>query len=518
MIGFLASFVEELRRAGLPVSLVETIDAMDALAHVDLSDRDGFRETLRATLVKNERHHGAFDVAFDVFFASRVPVGEVEPLRLEAAGGGGGEAGTGGGGGGGDLDDADLTEAIFAALTARNRAALRSGVRQAVERYAGMEPGRPVGGSYYVYRTLRRLDVDELARRLAEMVASGSGAGGEAEDALASRLRADDAAALIAELRRAVEDEVRGRLVADRGHEAVAETLRRDAVEDLDMLNASMAEIQDIEHVIGPLTRKLAARLARQRRQDHRGKLDFRKTMRASLATGGVPADPKFRRTRPHRPEIVLLCDISGSMATFARFTLQFTYAMATQFSRLRAFVFVDAVDDVTDMLEPGNDFAEIFVRIHTESRAWRHGHSDYGAVFDEIVDGYVKELSPRTTVIIAGDARNNYQEPRADSLAEIADAVEAVYWLNPEPRSYWDTGDSVISRYSAACHDVFEVRNLRHLESFVEHLVDRRREPARPSERVSVPSLREPGRQRLPSTDLRRRPMRLLTDEAADE
>lgn len=500
MIGFLASFAEELRRAGLPVSLVETIDSMDALAHVDLSDRDGFRETLRATLVKNERHQAAFDVAFDVFFASRVPLGEVEPLRLDAAGGGGGEVGSGGGSGGGDLDDADLTEAILAALTARNRGALRSGVRQAVERFAGMEPGRPVGGSYYVYRTLRRLDVDELARRLAEMAAGGDGAG---EDALIARLRADDSAELIAELRRAVEDEVRERLVADRGHEAVAETLRRDAVEDLDMLNASMAEIQDIEHIIGPLTRKLAARLARRRRQDRRGKLDFRKTMRASLATGGVPADPKFRRTRPHRPEIVLLCDISGSMATFARFTLQFTYAMATQFSRLRAFVFVDAVDDVTDMLEPGLDFAEVFVRIHTESRAWRHGHSDYGAVFGELVDGYLRELSPRTTVIIAGDARNNYQEPRADSLAEVADAVEAVYWINPEPRSYWDTGDSVITRYAAACHDVFEVRNLRHLESFVEHLVDRRREPARPSGRASVPGPRGSGR-RMPSTGLR--------------
>lgn len=469
MISFLASFVEELRRAGIPVSLVETIDAVEALAHIDLGDREGFRETLRATLVKNEIHHPAFDVAFDVFFAG--PVGEIEPPGPVAldGGGGGGEPGAGGGEGGGSVDDEDLAAAILAALTARNRAALLAGARRAVDRYAGIEPGRPVGGSYYVYRTLRRLDVDELARRLAETLE------GADDDPLAARLRSDEAGSLVAELREAVEDEVRRRLVADRGPEALAATLRRDAVEDFDMLNASMAEISEIEHVIGPLTRKLAARLTRRRRRETRGRLDFRKTMRASLATGGVPADPRFRRSRPHRPEIVLLADISGSMATFARFTLQFTYAMATQFSGLRAFAFVDAADEITRLLEPGADFGEVFVRVH-ESAAWRHGHSDYGAAFRDLTATLVPDLTPRTTVIVAGDARNNYQEPGVGALASVAAAADAVYWLNPEPRAYWDTGDSVISLYAPVCEDVFEVRNLRHLEAFVEHIVARRR------------------------------------------
>lgn len=477
MISLLTAFVEELRRAGLPVSLVETIDAMEALALIDLGDRDGFRETLRTTLVKDERHHAAFDVAFDVFFAP--PAAVPDPVRLEGTDGGGGQAGAGGGAGGGEVDDGELAAAILSALTARNRAALLAGARRAVDRYAGIEPGRPVGGSYYVYRTLRRLDVDELARRLADALGDpGTG------DPLAVRLREDEAAGLVAELRTAVEDEVRRRLVADRGPEAVAATLRRDAVEDLDMLNASMGEIQDIEHIIGPLTRKLAARLARQRRRDTRGKLDFRKTMRSSLATGGVPADPQFRRTRPHRPDIVLLADISGSMATFARFTLQFTYAMATQFSRLRAFAFVDAVDEITDLLEPGADFGEVFVRIHTESATWRHGHSDYGAVFRDLAVGLAPELDSRTTLIVAGDARNNYQEPGLAGFAELAAAAGAVYWLNPEPRAYWDTGDSVITRYAAVCDDVFEVRNLRHLEAFVEHLVDRPRAVTGPRRR----------------------------------
>ncbi len=239
-------------------------------------------------------------------------------------------------------------------------------------------------------------------------------------------------------------------------------------------MHATRQDLYDIEHVIEPLTRKLAARLAQRRRRARRGRLDFRKTMRASLASGGVPIEPKFRNRRPHRPEIFLLCDISGSMATFARFTLQFTYAMAAQFSKLRSFVFVDAVDEVTHLLKPGTDFREAIARISSEADVvWLDGHSDYGHAFEQFVVRYGDELTSRSTVIIAGDARNNYREPRAQHLATVADRSQTVYWLNPEPRAYWDSGDSVMGRYSAWCDEVFEVRNLTQLEAFVERVAE---------------------------------------------
>jgi uncharacterized protein with von Willebrand factor type A (vWA) domain len=204
--------------------------------------------------------------------------------------------------------------------------------------------------------------------------------------------------------------------------------------------------------------------------------------MRASLATGGVPIEPKFKITRPHRPEIFLLCDISGSMATFARFTLQFTYAMATQFSRLRSFVFVDTVDEVTEYLKPGIDFADALVRISTEADVvWLDGHSDYGHAFEQFAARFAREVTARSTLIITGDARNNYREPRNQYLAEVSSAARAVYWLNPEPRAYWDSGDSVMARYSPFCDEVFEVRNLRQLEEFVERVAA---EPLHPGRR----------------------------------
>jgi uncharacterized protein with von Willebrand factor type A (vWA) domain len=226
-----------------------------------------------------------------------------------------------------------------------------------------------------------------------------------------------------------------------------------------------------MEAAIGPLTRKLAARLARRRRK-RAGRLDFRRTMRKSLATGGVPAEPQFRHPRPHRPEVWLLCDISGSMATFSRFTLQFTHAMSTHFSKLRSFAFVDTIDEVTDYFGAGVDFGSALQRVTTEAEVvWLDGHSDYGNSLETFKTRYGRQLTPRTTVIITGDARNNYRPPRDKVLGDIAASARAVVWLNPEPKAYWDTGDSAMSHYATHCTSVHEVRTLRQLEDFIEDL-----------------------------------------------
>ena len=172
-----------------------------------------------------------------------------------------------------------------------------------------------MAGTYYLYRTLRRLDVDQIETLLREVLSGREGELGE----LDRRLVDEEVAERIEQLRQAVQDEIRRRLVEDRGREAVARTLRRPLTEDVDLMHATRADLEALEDAIVPLTRKLAARLARRRRMLRRGRLDFRKTMRRSLATGGVPIDPQFRVQKPHRPEVFLLCDISGSMATFAR-------------------------------------------------------------------------------------------------------------------------------------------------------------------------------------------------------
>jgi uncharacterized protein with von Willebrand factor type A (vWA) domain len=462
VLSVVTGFIDELREAGVPVSMVEAIDAMEAVETIDIGSRTALKETLRATLVKNLRHQRAFDTAFDVFFSMLPPPEEDEGPSLDSTG----EGPAPGGGGGGELDEPALADALLQALEGMDRDALQRAVRDAVERLAGMEPGRPVGGTYYLYRTLRRLDLAELERRLLEALTPAEDLG-----ELEQRLLREEVEERLRLLREEIQEEIRRRLVADRGREAVAKTLRRPLIEDIDLMHATGIDLAQMEAAIGPLTRKLAARLAR-RRKKREGRLDFRRTVRRSLATGGVPADPQFRHPRPHRPEVWLLCDISGSMATFSRFTLQFTHAMSTHFSRLRSFAFVDTVDEVTDFLGTGVDFSTAVSRIATEAEVvWLDGHSDYGNSLETFYNKYGRQLTPRTTVIITGDARNNYRPPRGEVLDDIAKAARAVVWLNPEPRAYWDTGDSAMGHYQPYCTSVHEVRTLRQLEDFVESL-----------------------------------------------
>ena len=464
MLGIITGFIDELRAAGVPVSMVEAIDGMRAVEAVEIGDRIALRETLRATLIKNLRHLGAFDTAFDVYFAS-VPQQAPEP-------GGPGEHPAQPDGNRSDFDEPrpfdldQLLDALLEALAGLDDEAIRHGARTAVDELAGMEPGRPVGGTYYLYRTLRRLDLADLEERLISALTDDQDL-----SEFDRRLLREEVEARIERLREEIEEEIRRRLVADRGRDAIARTLRRPLIEDVDLMHATTKDLHEMEDAIGPLTRKLAARLARRRRM-RAGRLDFRRTMRKSLATGGVPADPQFRHPRPHRPEVWLLCDISGSMATFSRFTLQFTHAMSTHFSKLRSFAFVDTIDEVSDFFGPGVDFGSALRRVTTEAEVvWLDGHSDYGNSLETFHARYGRQLTPRTTVIITGDARNNYRPPRDRVLGDIADAARALVWLNPEPEAYWDTGDSAMSHYAAHCTSVHEVRTLRQLEQFIEEL-----------------------------------------------
>ena len=475
MLGLLTDFVEELREAGVPVSTVEAIDALEAVVVVDLADRAALKAALGATLVKSARHLDAFDTAFEVFFGLGRPP---PPAEADIGGESASSDSSSPQGGSGGLES--LAELLAAAMGSNDWETVRGLVERAVEELAGMTSGRPVGGAYYLYRTLRRLDSNFLRQMLMELMEERGSHPGLGEETLERRLRAEEVDALIERLREELMAEIRRRLVADRGSQAVATTLRAPPLEEMDLMHASDAQLRRIEELIGPLTRKLAARLTRRDLHRRQGRLDFRRTVRASLATGGVPLDLRFRSMRRFRPEIFLLCDVSGSMATFARFTLQFTYAMSARFSSLRAFAFVDGVDEITDLLTPGLRFGEAAQRIFSEAEVVElDGHSDYGNAFSRFANRYGGELTARSTVIIAGDARNNYRDFGGKALGEMATVAEAVYWLNPEPRAYWDTGDSLQSRMSAHCTEVYEVRNLLQLEQFVENLADYRRKPS---------------------------------------
>jgi len=473
LLDVLQGFVHELRAAGLPVSMTENLDAMRAVEHVPMADREAFRAALGATLVKNAGHVPAFDTVFDVYFglraATTIGEGDEDGVFGDPMAAGDFE----GSGSASDMSPEELAEMLLQAVMDMDQEAMRRLAGQAITRFAGMEPGRPVGGTYYLYRTLRQLDFDGMLERLMERAQA---AGGPPPSELDEQLQRDEMQQRLQELKREIEAEIRRRLVGDRGVDAMARTLRKPLPEDVDFMHASRAEMQMLQRSIYPLTRALQARLAQKRKRRNRGHLDFRKTVRASLSYGGVPAEPKFRHPHPSKPEIMVVADISGSVASFARFTLQFVYAMSSQFSKVRAWVFIDGIDEVTRFFDESDDISEAVYRVNTEADVvWVDGHSDYGHALEVFWERHGREISPKTSLIVLGDARNNYHASQAWVLAEARKRARHVYWLNPEPQGYWDSGDSIIAEYAQHCDGVYECRNLRQLETFVSEVVEAR-------------------------------------------
>ena len=237
-------------------------------------------------------------------------------------------------------------------------------------------------------------------------------------------------------------------------------------------MRASAAQLDEMREAVRPLVRRLAARLRLRRQSARTGRVDMRRTARRSVATGGVPLDVVYRRPRAHKPEVFSLCDVSGSVADFAGFTLTLISALADELAGTRTFAFVDAVDEITELVQRPAP-VEPWQILQRGRVIGADGHSDYGTVLADFWDRYGRTgLTHRSTVVIAGDARTNYRPERADQLAHIARRVRAVYWLDPEPRPEWDTTDSALGAYAPYCDRVFEVRSLRQLAAAVEAIL----------------------------------------------
>ncbi len=453
----------------------EHVDAARAMEVIDLSNRDLVRSSLATTLVKDGDHLAVFATAFEVFFSTRSWDNAEQfmnddldnELEREGASGasGPGQSRGEGGGASSSLSAQELAELLFRALRDGDREALRLAAGESVTRYAGMERGRPVGGTYYLFRTLRSLELDQLEQRL-------HASNNESDDHLIERLAREEAHVRIELLKSEIERVIRERLVDDRGAEALAKSVRKPLPEDIDVMHANRDEMAQLERALRPLSRKLATRLARRRRRRRRGPVDLRHTVRRSLSTGGVPIDLRFKPPHPAKPEIFVIADISGSVASFARFTLHLVHAISSQFSKVRSFVFVDGLDEVTRLFDGVDDPAEAVARINAEADVIAFdGHSDYGRALLTFHEKFAKDITKRSTVLILGDARNNYHQAHAEIIADLHYRAKSVYWLNPEPTAYWNSGDSIINQYAPYCERIIECRTLRQLEVFVGEL-----------------------------------------------
>ncbi|MFP5308959.1 MAG: vWA domain-containing protein [Actinomycetes bacterium] len=445
-------FVDALRRAGVGTALSEGIDAVRTLRHLELLDRSQLREALAAVCLKSQTHRRAFDDLFELYFPARPAPADDTPMVTDEPTD--------------EVDPEDFIEDLLAQLMDGDESGIRQMARMAVDQFGRVE-GRDGGVSYFQYKVFRAVDIQELLRDLLRDRAAEE----EQVTPLQERLWRDEFEARLRTFQQEVEAEIRRRAAAQRGIDQVADRMTRPPIEEVDFFRLSPEEQAQMRAQIRPLARKLATRVSVKRRHGRDGRLDIRRTVRSSLSTGGVPFDPAFQPRRPHKPELFVICDVSGSVASFARFTLMLVHTLQEQFSKVRSFAFIDTLDEVTALFEQG-DFADGIRRMMSEAElVWLDGHSDYGHSLERFHAEHAADLTARSTVIVLGDARNNYRQANAWVLEDMQRRARHVYWLNPEPIQFWDTGDSIAASYARYVDDMVEVRNLKQLAAFVERI-----------------------------------------------
>jgi len=468
--GRLTGFVQALRAHGMQIGPGETLDAAAAIQVLGLDQRERVRAGLAAALLRREGERAAFDAVFDLYFPLAVGAQEAargaDPDAARRAGPRSAEARE-------QLER--LRERLAAALADDDRAALTALAGEVVETLGRY--GAPGSGSdgWSAYQALDRLQPQTLlARILAALRAGegGAGGGGRAGD-FTDRIEADEIRDRIERFRKQVGGEARRRVAELRGTDEIARRAVVAGPDRIDFLVAGRDQLAQLRRIVQPLSRKLATRLAARRRRAERGQIDLRRTLRRSLSTGGVPLRPEYRRRRPARPELVLLCDVSGSVAGFANFTMLLVQALRDQFSKVRVFAFVNRTDEVTALVTAGRaDPAGLGSRILAEAEVtgW-DGSSDYGTALGQFADRYLDAVGPRTSVLILGDARTNGRDPNLDALRRIAVRARRTYWLNPEPTELWSTGDSVAGEYARQVQ-MLPCRNARQLGELVAKLL----------------------------------------------
>jgi uncharacterized protein with von Willebrand factor type A (vWA) domain len=465
-------FANILRKAGIRVSTAESIDAFTALEELSIQDRGIFKDALRTTMVKRGEEVPTYDQLFDLFWS-----GFYDNLRDAFS-----EATSGLQALGMDLEDllerlaeilknfdgdpGDLSELARALLTA-DLSAMEQLIREAAEQ-AGVdriENFLQVG--FFSRRTLDQMGLEGAGDQLRELAARLEQAGLSPEDAQALR-------GLIEKLLEAARRSVRAfteRELQKQSHDYM-EKFRRETLLEKSFYHLSEDEIRRMREVVERLAQRIKNILSIRRRRERRGKLDLHQTLRRNMSHGGIPFELIFRQRKKDRPKLVVLCDVSSSVANVSRFMLQFVYTLQEAFTRIRSFVFVSDLGEVTHLFQEKEVNVAIEQALEGGGTINVYSRSNFGKAFHLFWQNHLSAIDNKTTVLVLGDARNNYNDPKVWCLRDIHTKAKNVLWLNPESPSAWGFGDSVMDKYLPYTDVAEECRNLRQLSSMIDRLV----------------------------------------------
>jgi hypothetical protein len=464
-------FTNILRKSGIRVSTAEAIDAFKALDLLSIDDREIFRDALCATMVKRGEEVPTFNELFNLFWS-----GFYDNLKdsFEQAAGGLPE--------GMDLqqlleqiaemlknmdgDVGDMSELARAMLTG-DLSALEQMIREAAEQ-AGIE------------RIENFLQVGFFSRRTMEGLGA-EGAGDELRDLMQaleeagmSQEQLDALRGLIDGLMEAVRKSVRNfteRELQKQNHDYM-EKFRRETLLEKSFYHLSEEEVKKMREVVERLAQKIKNILTIRRKRMKRGKLDLHQTLRRNMSHGGIPFELVWKHRKKDRPKLVILCDVSSSVANVSRFMLQFCYTLQEAFTKIRAFIFVAELGEVTHLFQDGEISKSIDEALEGGDVINVYTRSNFGYAFHEFWQNHLSAIDNKTTVIILGDARNNYNDDKAWCLRDIHTKAKNVVWLNPESPSAWGFGDSVMDKYAPYADVAEECRNLRQLSAMIDRLV----------------------------------------------
>jgi hypothetical protein len=464
-------FTNLLRKSGIRVSVAEGIDAFMALDELGIDDRGVFRDALRASMVKRGDEIATFDELFDLYWS-----GFYDNLRDSF-----GNLGDQMGEMGIDLDsllaqmaemmegmdgNVDLGELAKALLT-QDLAMLENMIRAAADQAGTDRIENMLQVGFFSRRTNEQLDLDsaggqleELAAKLAEM-----GMGSDEIEGIRQMIQK-----LLENMRRSVKNFVE-RELQTRNHDYM-EKFRKEMLQEKSFYHLTEEEIARMREVVNRLAQRIKNVLSVRKKRIKRGKLDLHQTLRRNMARGGIPFEVIYKHRRKDRPKLVILCDVSSSVANVSRFMLQFMYGLQEAFTKIRSYVFVSDLGEVTTVFKDSDVNSAIEKALDGGDVINVYTRSNFGQAFHDFWKDHLSSIDNRTTVIVLGDARNNYNDPRAWCLRDIHNKAKNVVWLNPESPSAWGFGDSVMDRYAPYCDRVEECRNLRQLSKIVDDVM----------------------------------------------
>jgi uncharacterized protein with von Willebrand factor type A (vWA) domain len=468
MDGKIVEFTALLRANGLRVSMAEHLDAFHALGELGVADRQAFKDALRATMVKRSVDLPVYDELFDLYFAGlgdvvrqsanalmeamkldeqqfQTLMDQLKDLLKDL-----------------DIELSELAEALLQNDTARLERLLREAAEQAnarsIER--SYQEGR------FSHSTAQSIGLGGLAEELDQL--KGQLGRADVPPELAERLQ-EFLDQRLRDLREMIRRTVR--LELEKRDQSQRERTRLSTLAEKSFYYLSEDELRRMREAVTKLAQRLKNVVSIRRRRGKRGKFDLNGTLRRNLQYGGVPFRIQFDRRIRDKPQVVVLCDVSDSVRNVSRFMLQFVYSLQDLYSRVRSFIFVSEIGEITQLFEE-NDTQQAIELALTGSIINVFAHSDFGRAFKTFHRDHLGAINARTTVIVLGDARNNYNLAHEWVLRDIRARAKQLIWLNPESRLTWGFGDSEMDRYLPFCDLVEECRNLNQLYRVVDRLV----------------------------------------------